>query len=330
MKAVLMTAEGEPEVLQVEDIAQQEITSPTEVLVKLKAAGVNPIDTKLRRGLYPVENLPTILGCDGAGIVETVGSKVTQFSPGDEVYFFHGGTGAKQGNYAEYTVLDERFIARKPQSIDFIHAAAAPLVLITAWESLFDRAELTEGQTILIHAGAGGVGHVAIQLAKQVGAKICTTVGSEEKAKFVTDLGADLAINYREQDFVEAVMNWTNGQGVDIAMDNVGGPMIEATFPAIRHYGDMVTLLQADANIDWTMARMRNIRFSMEIMLSPILFNLIEAQQHQTDILDKCTKLFDNNELRVHVSNTLPLEKIEDAHRMIEAGSTTGKIVIEI
>ena len=246
------------------------------------------------------------------------------------MYFFHGGTGLKQGNYAEYTVLDERFIARKPKSIDFIHAAAAPLVLITAWESLFDRAELTEGQTVLIHAGAGGVGHVAIQLAKQAGAKICTTVSSDDKAKFVSDLGADLAINYKEQDFVEAVMDWTDGQGVDIAMDNVGGPLIEATFPAIKHYGDMVTLLQADTNVDWTVARMRNIRFSMEIMLSPVLFNLIEAQCHQTEILEKCAQFFDNNELSIHVSNTLPLENTIDAHKMIEAGSTTGKIVLTI
>jgi NADPH2:quinone reductase len=330
MKAVLMTAIGDPETLQIKDIAQPELISPTEVFVKLKAAGVNPVDTKLRRGFYPIENLPTVLGCDGAGIVEAVGTDVTGVKSGNEVYFFHGGTGLKQGNYAEYTVLDERFIARKPKSIDFIHAAAAPLVLITAWESLFDRAELTEGQTVLIHAGAGGVGHVAIQLAKQAGAKICTTVSSEDKAKFVSDLGADLAINYKEQDFVEAVMDWTDGQGVDIAMDNVGGPLIEATFPAIKHYGDMVTLLQADTNVDWTVARMRNIRFSMEIMLSPVLFNLIEAQCHQTEILEKCAQFFDNNELSIHVSNTLPLENTIDAHKMIEAGSTTGKIVLTI
>jgi len=330
MKAVLMTAIGDPETLQIKDIAQPDLISPTEVLVKLKAAGVNPVDTKLRRGFYPIENLPTVLGCDGAGIVEAVGTDVTGVKSGNEVYFFHGGTGLKQGNYAEYTVLDERFIARKPKSIDFIHAAAAPLVLITAWESLFDRAELTEGQTVLIHAGAGGVGHVAIQLAKQAGAKICTTVSSDDKAKFVSDLGADLAINYEEQDFVEAVMDWTDGQGVDIAMDNVGGPLIEATFPAIKHYGDMVTLLQADTNVDWTVARMRNIRFSMEIMLSPVLFNLIEAQCHQTEILEKCAQFFDNNELSIHVSNTLPLENTIDAHKMIEAGSTTGKIVLTI
>ncbi len=330
MKAVLMTATGGTDVLKFDDITQPEITSPTEILVKLKAAGVNPVDAKLRQGLYPIENLPTVLGCDGAGIVEATGADVSKFYPGDEVYFFHGGTGINQGNYAEYTVLDERFVAQKPVSIDFNHAAAAPLVLITAWESLFDRAELTEGKTVLIHAGAGGVGHVAIQLAKHAGAKICTTVGSEEKAEFVKRLGADLAINYKQQKFVDEVMEWTHGEGVDIAMDNVGGEMIEATFPAIKHYGDMVTLLQADSNVDWTVARMRNIRFTMEIMLSPALFNLVDAQRHQTEILDKCAALFEKNKLKINLSEILPLEDASEAHRMIESGSTKGKIVLEI
>ena len=330
MQAVLMTDTGDVDVLQTQDIEQPVINSTTEVLVKLKAAGVNPVDTKIRRGLYPIENLPAVLGCDGAGIVEATGPDVSRVKPGDEVFFFHGGTGLNQGNYAEYSVIEEHLLARKPGSIDFNQAAAAPLVLITAWESLFDRAQLTPGNTVLIHAGAGGVGHVAIQLAKHAGAKICTTVGSEEKAKFVSDLGADLVINYRQQDFVAAVMDWTDGKGVDIAMDNVGGPMIEATFPAIRHYGDLVTLLQADANVDWTTARMRNIRFSMEIMLSPALFNLVDAQHHQTEILEKCAALFDKGELSIHISTTLPLGNAQDAHKMIESGSTTGKIVLEI
>lgn len=330
MKAVLITETGEVDVLQIQNIDQPVINTGTEVLVKLKAAGINPVDTKIRRGLYPVENLPVVLGCDGAGIVEATGPDVSRVKPGDEVYFYHGGIGLNQGNYAEYTVIEQHLLARKPGSIDFIHAAAAPLVLISAWESLFDRVHLSPGNTVLIHAGAGGVGHVAIQLAKHAGAKVCTTVGSEEKAKFVSDLGADLAINYKQQDFVEAVMEWTDGNGVDIAMDNVGGPMIEATFPAIRHYGDMVTLLQPDANVNWKIARIRNLRFCMEIMLSPALFHLADAQHHQTEILEKCAALFDKGELSIHVSETLPLDKVQDAHKMIENGSTTGKIVLEI
>ena len=330
MKAVVMTATGGPEVLQLQEIDKPAIATPTGVLVKLKAAGINPVDTKLRRGLYPIEQLPAVLGCDGAGVVAAIGTGVSRCKPGDEVYFFYGGIGTVQGNYAEYIVLDERLVARKPGSLDFIHAAAAPLVLLTAWESLYDRARLQAGQTVLIHAGAGGVGHVAIQLAHGSGARVCTTVGSAEKAVFVKELGADRVINYKEQDFVKAVLDWTHGHGVDIAMDNVGGAMIEATFPAVRHYGDMVTLLQPGADVNWTVARQRNLRFSMEIMLSPLLFNLVEAQKHQTWILEQCARLFDEEKLRIHVSRVLPLARAAEAHAEIEKGSATGKLVLTI
>ncbi len=161
-----MTSAGSPDVLQV-----QEITNPgvpvgnTELLVRLVAAGLNPIDTKLRqRGSFYPEQMPAILGCDGAGVVEAVGAGVQRFRPGDAVYFCYGGLGGHQGNYAEYTVVDERFVAPKPASISFAEAAAAPLVLITAWEALYERGRLEPKENVLIHAGAGGVGHVAIQL----------------------------------------------------------------------------------------------------------------------------------------------------------------------
>src|SRR3990172_230311 len=201
MKAILMSKTGGTDVLQLQDIPEPVISTPTDVLVKLKAAGVNPVDTKIRLGLYPPKTLPTIPGCDGAGIVEEIGKSVTRCQRGGEVYFFHGGIGSGPGNYAEYIVLDERFIARKPANIDFIQAAALPLVFITAWEALYDRARMQAGHTVLIHAGAGGVGHIAIQLAKAAGAKACTTISSDEKARFVKQLGADYAINYRKENF---------------------------------------------------------------------------------------------------------------------------------
>jgi NADPH2:quinone reductase len=325
-----MSKTGGTEVLELRDIPAPELKTPTDVLVKLKAAGVNPVDAKIRRGFYPPQTLPTIPGCDGAGIIEETGKEVTRFKAGDEVYFFHGGIGAGTGNYAEYIVLDERFIAKKPESIDFVHAAALPLIAITAWEALHDRARLQPGYTVLIHAGAGGVGHIAIQVAKAAGAKVCTTVSSDEKAKFVRQLGADCIINYKQQNFVDAVMQWTGGQGVDIAMDNVGGELIQASFPAVKHFGDLVTLLQVPDKTDWTQARMRNLRFSFEIMLTPLLFNLEGAQRHQTWILEQCTKLVDDHRLSVHVSESLPFEQVALAHKKIESGSTAGKIVLTI
>ncbi|MCA1991991.1 MAG: alcohol dehydrogenase catalytic domain-containing protein, partial [Coleofasciculus sp. S288] len=193
MKAVLMTAAGEPEVLQLQDVPQPKLQNDTQILVRLHAAGVNPIDTKLRqRGTFYPDQMPAILGCDGAGVVEAAGSNVQRFRVGDEVYFCAGGLGKSgTGNYAQYTVVDERLVALKPTSLSFSEAAAAPLVLITAWESLYDRGRLEAGRKVLIHAGAGGVGHVAIQLAKLRGTEVCTTVGSQEKARLVRQLGAD-------------------------------------------------------------------------------------------------------------------------------------------
>ncbi len=330
MKAILMTGVGEPAVLKLQDLPTPTIKSPGEVLVRLKAAGVNPIDTKLRKGAYAVDPLPTILGCDGAGIIESIGNDVTKFNVGDEVYFFYGGLSGIPGNYAEYIVLDERFLARKPENLSFEEAAAAPLVLLTAWEALFDRARLEKDQSVLIHAGAGGVGHVAIQLAKHFGAKIAATISNGEKAKLVDSLGADKIINYKEEDFVSAIMDWTEDHGVDVVMDNVGGDLIEASFPAIKFYGSLVSLLLADSSIDWTQARLRNINFSQEVMLSPLMFDLVDAQKHQTWILNECTKLFESGELRIHVQEVLALEQAAKAHELIEQGSSTGKIVLRI
>jgi NADPH:quinone reductase len=330
MKAIQLPQHGEPDLLEITELNDPCIENPTEVKVKLKAAGVNPIDTKLRAGLYPINTFPAILGCDGAGIVETCGPDVTRVKEGDEVYFFHGGVGDIQGNYAEYKVLDERFVALKPKSINFSQAAAAPLVLLTAWEALFDRAHLVKDQTVFINAGAGGVGHVAIQLAKHFGAKVCTSVSNKEKTEFVKGLGADFIINYKEQNIVEATMEWTDGKGVDVAMDNVGGTEIQAMFPVIKHYGEMVTLLKPDNTVDWAEARFRNISFNFEVMLSPLLYELIDAQLHQTWILEQCADLIDEGKLQIHVSNTLPLEQAADAHRQLETDHTTGKIVLSI
>jgi NADPH:quinone reductase len=330
MKAIQLTEHGGSELLTVAEINDPEIKKSTEVKVRLKAAGINPVDTKLRSGAYPIVTFPAVLGCDGAGIVESCGKDVTRVKEGDEVYFFHGGLASIQGNYAEQIVLDERFIAHKAKSQSFIEAAAAPLVLLTAWEALFERAHLAKGQTVFINAGAGGVGHVAIQLAKYIGAKVSTTVSSKEKADFVKQLGADRVIDYIEEDVEEAVLEWTEGKGVDVALDNLGGAEIPKIFPFVRHYGELVTLLLPENNIDWSVARFRNIRFSFEVMLSPLLFDLKGAQIFQTEILEKCAKLIDEKKLNIHVSTVLALEEAAKAHELIEQGHTVGKIVLEI
>ncbi|EAZ89873.1 zinc-dependent alcohol dehydrogenase family protein [Crocosphaera chwakensis] len=333
MKAILMKTSGEPDVLTLTEISQPTINSPTTILIKLKAAGINPIDTKLRqRGTFYPEEMPAVLGCDGAGIVEAIGSEVTRFQPGDEVYFCAGGLGKiGTGNYAEYAVVEEHRVALKPTTLSFPEAAAAPLVLITAWEALYDRARLTPGQTVLIHGGAGGVGHVAIQLAKLKGAKVCTTVGSTDKARLVRQFGADEPILYKKTDFVESVLSWTDGQGVDVAFDTVGGQTFFDTCGAVKVYGDIVTILQPDSSIgNLKVARTRNLRLGLELMLTPALMGLKEGQTHQMSILEQCATFIDEGKLTLHLSQTFPLEETVTAHKALEAGSNTGKIALTI
>lgn len=326
-----MIAPGRPDVLQVHSVPEPKISQATELLVRLKAAGVNPIDTKLRqRGTFYPERMPAVLGCDGAGIVEAVGAAVQHFRVGDRVYFCNGGIGRHPGSYAEFATVDERFAAPMPTSLNFAEAAAAPLVLITAWEALTDRARLEPGRSVLLHAGAGGVGHVALQLAKLSGATVCTTVGSEEKAAFVEQLGADKIIFYRQADVVSETLNWTQSAGVDLTFDTVGGKVLSQSFATTRLYGDVVTILAPDADTDWKTARDRNLRVSYELMLTPMLKGLAVAQQKQAEILRQCAHLIDQGKLKIHVSQTLPLEQAAIAHQMIESGSTTGKIVLFI
>jgi len=331
MRVIEMREIGGADILQLVDRPVPELTAPTDVLVRLKAAGVNPIDTKVRRGgVFVPDGLPAVLGCDGAGVVDAVGDQVTRFKPDDEVWFCHGGLGGSQGNYAEYALVDEGIAQPKPRSIDFVHAAAAPLVLITAWEALFDRANTIEGKTVLVHAGAGGVGHVAIQLARLAGARVCATVSGPEKAEFVHALGAEYAINYKDEDLVEAVMDWTEGRGVDVALETVGPEVFAQTIPAMAHYGELITILQPGPDLDWKEARFRNLRIGFELMLTPMLRELPLARQRQGEILRRCADSIDEEKLRIEVAEAFPLEQAADAHRRIEEGHTRGKLVLTI
>lgn len=254
MKAILATAAGNTDVLQLRDIPKPELASPHHLRVKLAAAGVNPVDTKLRtKPAYFPDKLPAILGCDGAGVVEEIGKAVTRFKVGDEVYFCNGGLGDEPGNYAEYTTLHEEYCAMKPVNIGFAACAALPLVFITAWESLVERANLQAGQTILIHAAAGGVGQVAVQLARHLGARIAVTVSDDFKANIAHRLGAEKIIRYNTQDFVLETLSWTNGKGADVVFDTVGGEIFLRSLNAARVYGKVVSLLCSPLRCRWQM-----------------------------------------------------------------------------
>lgn len=330
MRAMLMTAPGGPDRLTLQELAEPKLTAPDQVKVRLDAAGVNPIDTKLRsRGVLFPDALPCVLGCDGAGTVVEVGQAVKELWIGDRVWFCHGGLGREPGTYAEYCVLPASVARQAPRRLDNLQAAAGPLVLLTAWEALFDRANLHAGQTVLIHAGAGGVGHVAIQLAKIRRVKVATTVSTPAKADFVKSLGADLVIDYSQQDFVEAALEWTAGDGVDCVFDTVGGQTFQRSLAAAKPYGAVVTLLEPAADVSWKEARNRNLRIGFELMLTPMLRDLPAARAHQGDILDRCADYIDAGKLRVQVSEILPLAEAARAHARIEDGHVQGKLVLD-
>ena len=333
MKAVVMTCAGNVEVLKLKDVEIPSLTKPTQILIKLKAAGVNPIDTKIRqRGTFYPQFKNPILGCDGAGIIEAVEKDVNQLKIGDEVYFFAGGLGDENtGNYAEYAVVEQDYVALKPKSLSFAEAACAPLVLITAWESLCDRVNLNSQQSVLIQAGAGGVGHVAIQLAKLRGAKVATTISNPDKERLVRKLGADLPILYAQQNFIDTVLDWTAGNGVDVGFDTVGGQTFFDTCKAVKVYGDVVTILEPNCNLETLkIARNRNLRISLELMLTPSLMNLSGARKHQREILQQCATWFDEGQLTIHLGQTFPLAEAKLAHAMLEKGSMTGKLALVI
>lgn len=330
MKAILMNATGNSDVLHYQEIPEPTLTNPHQIKVKIAAAGINPVDTKIRRnGLLYDQPLPAVLGCDGAGTVAGIGSEVTRFKVGDKIWFCHGGLGREQGNYAEYNVIDARWVSLMPTNLSFTEATALPLVLITAWGGLFDRGGLQAGQTVLVHAGAGGVGHVAIQLAKLKGAKVLTTVSSEEKANFVKALGADEAIQYSREDFVSTVLKLTDGKGADLVFDTVGSTVFKESIGATAHFGRIITLLGLD-DFDLTEARLRNLLIGFELMLTPMLRDLSDARDKHIQILQQCKLWIEQGLLKPHVSRVLPFEQAAKAHDLIEAGHTIGKIVLSV
>ena len=367
MKAILMTAAGSADVLQLREIEKPELPSPYHLRVKLAAAGVNPLDTKLRtKPVYYPNSLPAILGCDGAGTVEAVGNAVTRFKIGEAVFFNNGGLGGNQGDepgcYAEYTTLHEEYCAASPANLSLQDSAALPLVLITAWEALVERGHLQAGQSILIHGAAGGVGHIAVQLAHHLGAHVAATVSDDKKSMLVQGLDADKTILYKEQDFVQEALDWiggmsghaetpsvgmppprllpqsagfasnvskANGSGVDVVLDTVGGETFLRSMNAARIGGRVVTLLSTPLSLaDTQLARLRNLSLCYELMLAPQVMKLHEERIRQRKILEQCAQLIEEGNLGVLVSFALPLAEAQQAHRLIEQGGVMGKIIL--
>jgi NADPH:quinone reductase len=328
MRAMLMTAVGGPEVLQLADRPDPELSGEHDVLVRLRAAGINPADYKQRT--YGTGGpLPAVLGSDGAGVVEATGPAVTRVAAGDEVFFCDGGFRSAPGTYTELRVVDERYLALKPRRLSFVEAAAAPLVTITAWEALHERARIGAGQFVLVQAGAGGVGHMSVQIARLAGARVATTVRPGPKARLATSLGAELCIDYTREDVAGQLRGWSGMDGADVVHDTVGGKTFTACFSLVRPYGDLVSNVESPWEQEAINAtHFRNLRVSFTWMPSPMVFGWPEHRQRQREILEQAAIHFDAGDLRVEVGATFPLADAADAQRALEAGQITGKAVL--
>lgn len=297
MQVVLLRQTGGPEVLSLEDAAPLE-PAEDELLIRVRAASVNPIDWKYRRGLVP-KQLPAVLGSDVSGSVDV--SRAAGFAEGEDVFGF-----AASGAYAEFATTPAAMIAKKPAAVTHEQAAALPVAGLTAWQALFDRGGLERGQTTLIAGAAGGVGHLAVQLASRAGARVIG-IGSSRNRDFVLGLGADEYIDYTRQDVGEAV------SGVDLAFDTVGGETTETMLGTVREGGILVTIAGAAPG---EAARALGVRAELLIM-SP-----------SSEQLTKVAELVAAGEVRVEIAAVFPLSEIQRAHELSESGHTRGKIVL--
>jgi NADPH:quinone reductase-like Zn-dependent oxidoreductase len=322
--AVVETIDGP---FRLAEIARPSLNSG-EVLVRIHASGVNPLDTKIRAGAagHARQPLPAVLGLDLAGVIEAIAPDVTAFRVGDEVYGMTGGVGGIQGTLAEYAVVDPDLLAIKPANLSMREAAALPLVTITAWEGLVDRAKVQPDQTLLVQGGAGGVGHVAVQIGLAFGAKVFAT-GNADSADFIRSLGAT-PIDYASELVENYVARHTGGEGFDLVYDTGGGAVLDASFKAVKRFGHVVSALGWGTHALAPLS-FKGATYSGIFTLAPLLTGVGRA--HHGEVLKKAAQLIEAGMLRPRVDpRTFALDAVADAHAAVEAGNTAGKIVVSI
>lgn len=326
MRAVVLSAYDTTPLLQ--DVARP-VAGPGQVLVRIKASGVNPVDTKIIAGkaahARPV--LPAVLGIDLAGVVEHIGTGVTAFKAGDEVYGMTGGIGGVQGSLAQFAAVDADLLAIKPRTISMREAAALPLIFITAWEGLVDRAHVGEGMRVLVHGGAGGVGHIAVQIAAAFGAKVFAT-GNASQLQAIKALGAT-AIDYVTQSVDQYMTQHTGGDGFDIIYDTVGGATLDASFHATRLYhGHVVSCLGWGTHALAPLS-FRGATYSGVFTMLPLLSG--QGRAHHGAIMREATRLIEAGKIKVTLDvASYCLATVGAAHQSMIDGSAKGKLVVDV
>jgi NADPH:quinone reductase len=314
MKAMIIRSFGGPEKLELAEMPKP-TPGPKQVLVRVVATSVNPVDYKIRSsGEWAQVPMPAIVGYDAAGVVEAVGDQVTHLAPGDEV-FYSARIFGRQGTYAEYHVEDAEIVGKKPAHLSFEEAAALPLAAITAYDAIVTFFQTKLGDTVLVHAGAGGVGHFAVQLARASGARVIAT-GRKENEELIRGLGASEVVDYRAQKFEDAVLALTNGKGVDAAFDTVGGDTVSRSIQVVRPYGKLATIVSLEGDLNGMQARNHSL-----------YFGFMERTEEKIRAL---ALICERRQLHPLIDSVFPLERVADAHRKLEAGGIKGKIVIRV
>jgi NADPH2:quinone reductase len=326
MRAQILREHGGPDKLTLGDVPQP-TPAAGQVLVRIRAAAINPVDLKIREGLPIGPELPAILGADLAGVVEQVGEGVTDFAVGDEVYGCAGGVKGQGGTLAEYIAADARLLAPKPKTLSFREAAALPLVGITAWQAI-ERLALTADDQILIHGGTGGVGHVGVQLAKIAGARVVASVGSEEGAAIASSLGADEIVQYRTEAPADYVKRLTGGAGFSAIFDTVGGANLVNSFAATA-VGGRVATIAARATVDLSDMHAKALSLHVVFMLLPMLRGI--GREEHGAILREIAGLVDAGKLRPLLDPAqFDLARAGEAHALLGSGKARGKVVVDI
>jgi NADPH2:quinone reductase len=328
MKAMILNTYGEASKFEADDLAPPTIVAG-HVVVRIAATSVNTVDTKIRAAgndspLAP--QLPALLGMDFAGTVTEVGEGVTNFAIGDEVYGCAGGLAHLPGALAEFMLVDARLIALKPTSISMREAAALPLVAITAYEGLV-RAGASAGQKVLVHGGTGGVGHVAVQLAKHFGASVYSTVSNDKAADIVSGFGA-VPVNYKTETVADYVGAHTGGAGFDVVYDTVGGENMIPSFEAAALNGQIATTVSM-LELDLSIAHMKGLSLHVVFMLIPMLHDF--NRQAHGDILREIAAIVDAGALKPLLDEVVfNLEQVGDAYARLSSGQAVGKVVIDV
>lgn len=328
MKAMIIKSFGDSDVFEAADI-EKPVVEAGHILVNVAATSVNTVDMMIRqmgKELPLSPDLPAVLGMDFAGTVDTVGEGVTKFAVGDEVYGCAGGLADLQGTLAEYMLADAKLVAHKPKSLSMIEAAALPLVGITAYEGLV-RAGVSQGQKVLVHGGSGGVGHVALQVAKYFGADVYSTGGGDKQLALIEKLGAT-PINYRTEAIADYVAQHTDGAGFDVVFDSVGGENIVNSFEAAALNGQVATTVSM-LELDLTLAHFKGLSLHVVFMLIPMLHNF-KREQHG-EILTKLAEIADAGKLQAIVDEqSFSLKEVGKAHDRLASGQAMGKVVVTV